>query len=64
MGAAGSLVWGLVESVAGDGTLTVLAGAYRQRLTRRPDEVARWERGPGKYNRTYPNRSSTPGRSS
>lgn len=35
-GGMGALSWGLVESVAKDGTLTVKAGGYRSRAAKRP----------------------------
>lgn len=50
-----ALAWGLVESVAEDGTITVRAGAYRNRVTRLPDEIVRHEAGPTKFQRVYPN---------
>jgi len=50
----GTLVWGLVREVAGDGTLTVLSGAYQRRVSKRPDEITRHESGPDRFHKVYP----------
>lgn len=49
-----SVAWGLVEDVGEDGTLTIRAGMYRQRITKSPDEIVRHESGPERFHRVYP----------
>ena len=48
------LSWGLIESVAEDGTVTILAGPHRHRVRKHPDDIARHQSGREKFLKVYP----------